>query len=248
LIYTKFFQKVAAISPGVVECLRKGGVPDSRIALIPEAADPVRITPRAERAEIRAALKVGPDDILILGLGALIHRKGFDVLLEALKRMGADSDPTLQVRIAGAGPELDRLESQAEGLGLARRVRFLGRREDVGDLLFASDVFVLPSRREGLGVASLEAQAAGRPVVASAVGGLLYSVEDGATGFLVPPEDAASLAEALRKVVGDADIRRALGASALDRARREFSPGRMVEDYHRLYQDVLDVDVPTTRG
>jgi glycosyltransferase involved in cell wall biosynthesis len=244
LIYTKFFQRVGAISPGVVDCLRKGGVPEDRIVLIPEAADPRRTTPRTERNEMRASLKVKPDEVLIFGAGGLIRRKGFDVLLDALAALDPSARGRVQVRLAGSGPEHEPLEERARRAGLADRIRFLGRREDIGDLFGACDVFVMPSRREGLGVASLEAQAAGRPVVASRIGGLAYSVVDGETGFLVAPESPPELAAGLRKLIEDAALRERLGAAAQERALRSFSPERMVDEYVRVYREILEEKLP----
>jgi len=238
-IYTRLFRRVGAISPGVAECLREGGVPDSRILVIPEAADPRRTTPSTDRAVVREALGVRADEILVLGLGALIRRKGFDILLEALARLDRSISSGVQVRIAGSGEEQIALEKQAAALGLEARVRLLGRREDVADLLGACDVFVLPSRREGLGVASLEAMGAGRPVIASRVGGLGFVVRDGETGLLVPPEDVEALAGAMRRILTDAELRDRLGAGGRARVTEHFTPERMVESYVRLYGEIL---------
>jgi glycosyltransferase involved in cell wall biosynthesis len=121
-------------------------------------------------------------------------------------------------------------------------VRFLGVRDDIGDLLAAADVVVLPSRREGLGNAALEAMGAGRAVVASAVGGLGEAVVDGRTGLLVPAEDAPALAAALERVVRDPDLRNRLAAEGPRRIAEGFLPEQMVSAYERLYQDVLAAD------
>jgi glycosyltransferase involved in cell wall biosynthesis len=239
LIYRRFFQRVGAISPGVRDCLREGGVPEDRIALIPEACDPDRIATRAGREATRAALEVSDDAVLVLGLGALIRRKGFDVLLDALAALEPIRLQAVQVRIAGDGPERDALATQARDHGLEGRVRLLGHREDVGDLLAACDVFVLPSRSEGLGVASLEAMGAGRPAIVSRVGGLGFAVRDLETGLLVPPGDATALAAALDRLVGDAALRERLGDGGRARVRERFDPEGMVSAYASLYEGVL---------
>src|SRR6185295_7064138 len=105
---------------------------------------------------------------------ALVRRKGIDVLLEAMAIL-ANEHGALRLWIAGEGSEREALQTQVAQLGLVSAVRFLGRRDDTADLLAACDIFVLPSRHEGLGVAALEAMAAGKAVVCSAVGGLNYS-------------------------------------------------------------------------
>jgi glycosyltransferase involved in cell wall biosynthesis len=123
--------------------------------------------------------------------------------------------------------------------GLAPRVKLLGRREDVGDLLAACDAFVLPARREGLGVSALEAMYARRAVVASRVGGLADAVVEGRTGLLVPPDDAEALARALTRIVDDAELRARLGANGPERVAEGFLPEQMVAAYVALYRDVL---------
>jgi glycosyltransferase involved in cell wall biosynthesis len=141
--------------------------------------------------------------------------------------------------VAGDGPERAALTQLAGELGLDDRVRFLGRREDAADLLAACDVFVLPSRLEGLGVAALEAMAARRPVVASAVGGLAEAIVDGETGLLVPPDDVDALATALVRLVDDAVLRDRLGSAGPQRIADAYSAQQMVDAYAALYRDVV---------
>ena len=241
LIYEQLSRRTVAISPGVAACLVAGGVPPERIALVPSAVDRARLRAHANRAAVRAAAGVGADELVLLALSALVHRKGLDVLLDAIAAL-ARSRLQPRVWIAGNGPQRTVLTDQAQRLGLTDQVRFLGRREDVGDLLAACDIAVLPSRREGLGVAALEAMAAGRPVVASAVGGLADAVIDGRTGLLVPPEDAAALGAALERLLRDPALRAHLGAAGPARIAEGFLPEQMVESYERLYREILGMD------
>jgi glycosyltransferase involved in cell wall biosynthesis len=237
LTYGRFTRRVAAISPAVAACLREGGIEASKIVLIPEAFDPARIEAQRDRADVRTELGVGEDEILVLGLGALVRRKGFDVLLDAMGRLTPALRSNVQVRVGGE--ERDALRAQAASLGFEGQVRLLGRRDDVGDLLAAADVFVMPSRREGLGVASLEAMGAGLPVVASRVGGLAFGVVDGETGVLVPPEDVPALAAALESLIRDETLRVRMGRSAHRRALAQFSQATMVGAYVELYRSLL---------
>jgi glycosyltransferase involved in cell wall biosynthesis len=138
--------------------------------------------------------------------------------------------------LVGSGPLEDGLRSQADAAGLAGRVVFAGSRGDVPDLLAAFDVFVLSSRYEGLPIALLEAMAAGRACVATAVGGVPEVVTDGVDGVLVPPGDPDALAAALAAVAGDADRRAALGAKAEARAadfRLDAAVARLAAVYDR---------------
>jgi glycosyltransferase involved in cell wall biosynthesis len=238
LIYGHLVQRAVAISAAVADCLADGGVPRERTQLIYEAVDPAQLRPTADRATVRTTLGAQAEDCVLLALAALIHRKGLDLLLDALALLGAQGlQPHLWV--AGDGPERTALVAQAERLGLRTRVRFLGRRQDAADLLAACDVFVLPSRREGLGVSALEAMAAGRPVVCSAVGGLEESVVDGRTGLLFPVADVPRLAEALARVIRDDELRTRLGQAGPQRISEGFLAEQMVEAYGRLYRDVM---------
>lgn len=243
LVYGRLTRKVAAISPAVVRSLIDGGVDPSRIELVPSTIDPGRVATRAGRSATRAGLGVEGDRVLFVALASLVPRKGLDVLLDACARLVA-RDVAFACRVAGEGPEREALERRAVELRLGERVRFLGKRDDVGDLLAACDAFVLPARREGLGVSALEAMAAGRAVVASRVGGLGEAVVDGETGLLVPPEDAPALAEALERVARDTALRARLGAAGPGRVASAFLPATMVASYERIYREVVAASTP----
>ena len=239
LIYERLTRRVAAISPAVADCLVEGGVRAERICVISDAVDPQRLQPSAHRNAVRVALGAGPNDSVVLALAALIPRKGLDVLLDALVRLGGQGLRPV-AWIAGEGPERGRLEDQSSRLGLRGQVQFLGKRADVADLLGACDLFVIPSRREGMGVAALEAMAAGRAVVASEVGGLREAIADGHTGLLVPAGDAAALAQAVAKLLGDGGLRERMGTAGAERVQQKFLPGQMVAAYVDLYRTVLE--------
>lgn len=234
-IYRGLTQRAVAISPAVARRLDEGGVPVERVRTIHSSIDPHAVEPRVGRDALRSSEQVPENAVLLLVLANLVPRKGIDVLLEAL--VGLDPAPLLW--IGGEGPERSALESQAQRLGLAECVHFLGRREDTGDLLAACDVFVMPSRLEGLGVAALEAMAAGRPVVASRVGGLAELVVHERTGLLVPPDDAPALQRALGRVLDDGGLREALGAEGPARIAEGWLAEQMVAAYEALYLELL---------
>jgi glycosyltransferase involved in cell wall biosynthesis len=235
LLYNHAVDRVIAISDGVRRALVAGGVRPDRIRVVPSGIDVAAIAAAAEAGgALRRAWDVGADEILVLAPGGLEPRKGHDVLLRAVAGLVAAGLP-LRVVIAGEGGERARLEDDARALG--GRVRLLGFRDDLPACLAAADVVAMPSRHEGLGVAALEAMAAGRPVVASRVGGLAEVVADAETGLLVPPGDAVALGEALARLVRDAGLRARLGAAGRARVAARYTSAAMAEGTLSCYEE-----------
>jgi glycosyltransferase involved in cell wall biosynthesis len=142
--------------------------------------------------------------------------------------------------LVGEGRERPGLEAQARALGVAERVRFLGHRDDVPELLAACDVFVLPSRYEGLPLSVLEAMAAAKPVVATAIEGTDEVVLHGETGLLVPPAAPSALAQGIRAVLADRALAARMGQAGRARVCREFSTNRMIDEVTGVYDELLD--------
>jgi glycosyltransferase involved in cell wall biosynthesis len=173
------------------------------------------------------------DGPLVGAVGRLVSQKDHDTLLEAA-RLVREQRPAVVFALVGDGELRPKLEARARELGLAGAVTFTGERADVPDVLASFDVFAQPSLFEGFCLSILEAQAAGVPVVATAVGGVAEAVEHERTGLVVPLRDPGSLADAIVRLVDD----RALAARLAEQARRraqEFSEGRMVEATLSLY-------------
>lgn len=237
-LYGRLVQRAVSISPAVDALLEAGGVPADMRQVIPSSVDPEALRPSVEREATRASLQVGPDEILLLAVARLSRRKGIDVLLEALGGL-PDELPSWRLGVAGDGGVLPELRQQCADLRLGGRVTFLGTRHDVPDLLAACDVFCMPSRREGLGIAALEAMAAGKPVVGSAVGGLADAVVHERTGLLTPPGRVDPLRASLQRVLADATLRTTLGEQGPVRIREGFHHEQMVASYARLYGELL---------
>lgn len=244
LLYGVLLRRTAAISPAVRERLIAGGVAAEAVEVIVDAVDPQTLRPVHPRAEVRTRLGAGDEHCVLIAVAALVRRKGLDVLLEAIAGLGAARMCVL-LWIVGEGGERAALEESARRLGVASQLSFLGRRADVADLLHAADIAVLPSRQEGMGVAALEAMAAGRAVVASDVGGLGYAVVHERTGLLVPPENASALASALARLIRDPELRQRLGTEGPRRIAEGFLPEQMTDAYEKLY---LSVATPSLRG
>jgi len=170
--------------------------------------------------------------------GRLEEQKGHDLLFESLGSLLKQGlDFTLVV--AGEGSRRSWLEQQALSLRLAPRVQFVGQLEDVGGLLAAADAVLLPSRWEGLPLVLLEAMARGRPIVASAVGGVADVIEDGVNGTLVPPGDAAALTAALEALHRKADRAWRMGRSAAETVREHYTWFAVVDGFESVYDEVL---------
>lgn len=226
---------VIANSRGLANLARQHA-PDITIGMVPAGADLDAVTPSTHPT------LEGP--LRLLFVGRLVNQKGLDVLFKALSTMKDDQDWSLT--IAGEGPLKDELALAAYGLGINDRVTFRGwlERDHLPAVYEQADVFVLPSRDEGMPNAMLEAMAAGLPVIGSKVAGLEEVVIDGETGLLVPPEDADALARALRVVIEDRDHTFALGQAARTRVVQKFSWDRAADSYMSLLCDSAGLDEP----
>jgi glycosyltransferase involved in cell wall biosynthesis len=200
---------VLAVSDDVGEQLRAAGARDVRLALVPA---PAAAGGTRSRDEVRAELGAGGRP-LVLTAGRLSAQKAHGLLLDASVRL-APRHPAPLVLIAGDGPLRDGLALQIEHGDLP--VRLLGRRDDVGDLMAAADVFVLPSLWEGQPLVLQEALRAGLPIVATDVGGVASLL--GGAGVLIPPGDPDALASAVARILDDAEHARRLAAAAKSRA------------------------------
>jgi glycosyltransferase involved in cell wall biosynthesis len=169
------------------------------------------------RGEARARLGLDADAMVIVGLGRLVPIKGFDLLVRALAIV-VSQVPTARVLLVGEGAERAHLETIAASLGVAGHLRLTGGTSDAAACLAAADVVTVPSRNEGMGRVIVEAMSLGRPVVATAVGGIPDVVTDGECGRLVEPEDVEALAAALIELGRDPALRRKLAEAAAQRA------------------------------
>jgi len=162
-------------------------------------------------------------------------KKGLAVLLQAMA--GLRDRAVAQLLIVGEGPAFPALRALSVRLGLSDRVVFAGVRRDIAGLLPLMDVFVLPSLYEGFGIALVEAMAAGRPVVATAVGGIPEVVVQGETGLLVPPGDPGALGDAIAHLVNHPEQARLMGARGRERACDRFSIESAVTRHENLYAE-----------
>jgi len=227
-------RRTIAISEHVAGFVRELGLaPNSRVRVVPYGIDLTEAVPdAAARAAARTRFGM-PRDAISVGMASrLIHGKGHDLTIEAVRR----STAALDLAIAGDGPLRAELERRSDGA-----TRFLGQVDDVGSFLSACDLVVfptVPALGEGFGLAALEAMAVGRPVIATRVGALPEVVEDGVTGLVVAP-DPEDLALAIGKLAADEDLRASMGLAGRDRAERLFGLDRMVAGTRQVYREAL---------
>lgn len=183
---------------------------------------------------LRARLGLAPDVPLLGAVGRLVPIKDHATLLQAMTAL-----PAVHLALVGDGELRTALQQQAVDLGLADRVHFTGWMSDVAAVNRDIDVAVLSSRNEGTPVALIEAAASSRPSVATDVGGVRAVVDDGVTGFLVPPGEPEALARKVAEVLGDPQLQRRMGAAGRDRVRLRFGHERLLDDVRRLYDELL---------
>lgn len=188
-------------------------------------------------SEVREQLGMPSEWPLIGTVGRLTPVKGFQHFLAAAKLLLQERG-ALGFVVVGDGPLMESLRSEAESLGIARHVYFVGHRDDTYDFMRAMDVFVLPSLHEGIPMVLLEAMALARPVVASRVGGIPEVVQEPSQGVLVPAEDPAAIAAACRKLLDHRLVADQHGQMARQRVEREFSSTLMAQRVWALYQSL----------
>jgi glycosyltransferase involved in cell wall biosynthesis len=235
------------VSEGVRRFSREaGGWRDDRLTVIPNAVD---VAPFDSAVAVpRESLGVPPGAFLTLYVGRLNVQKALPVLLDAAELVIA-SRPDWHLALAGDGPEHDWLRSRlATSPALAAKVHPLGPRGDVPGLLKTADLLVLPSLWEGMPNVVLEAMAARRAVVATAVEGTEDLVIPGETGWLIPPGDAPALSAALLAAASDPERLRRMGEAARGRVEVFHSPEQTVRAYERLWGEILGYDIRSQPG
>jgi glycosyltransferase involved in cell wall biosynthesis len=219
------------------DVLRQEGVPPSKVIVIYNGVEPSDPT-RDELEALRAELDLGARHPIVIVVANLIAYKGHDVLFGALPDLAAEF-PQLAVLLVGDGVERRAFEARARSNGLSHVVRFLGSRHDVTSLLALADVVMHPSTQEGFSNAVLEAMAAGKPVVAAAVGGNVEAIVEGETGFLVRVRDADALAKATARLLRQPTEAGIMGAKARARVQHLFTFSRMVAAHEQTYERLL---------
>ncbi len=233
------FKRVIAISEATRDVLLDRGVEAERLEVIRSAVDADRFAVSSDCAAFRAEFDINDDTSVIAAVGQLIPRKGHRYLLEAAAGLRKRHRNVCLI-IFGEGYLNSQLRAQAAALGIDDCVTFAGFRDDLDDYIACFDVLVHPALAEGLGVATLKAQAAGVPVVGFAAGGLREAVEDGESGYLVPSENVDALETAILELLEDDQMRRQMGRAGKERMQKDFSIATMADRHIEVYESVLN--------
>ena len=237
-IYGRTCHAVVGVSQYIRGLLIDSGVPARKIEVIPDGIDiPPDVPTTPERAKARWKWSIPDDDFVIGMIGGFTPEKGLDIAIKAV-RLLVPRLPSIRLMLAGEAPQEVKDNLSRHASDVRGRIQFLGHLEGLREFLAAIDLLVMPSRAEGLGSAALLAMAHGRPVVASRVGGLPEVVEDGVTGWLVPPGSAEELALAIHRAASDATRIPESGVAARERVR-QFSTDIMVRRTEKLYFNLV---------
>lgn len=188
-----------------------------------------------DKAAYKQSIGLSEDSIMILSIGEMIERKNHEVIIKALGKLQRDD---LYYVICGKGPLKEYLEQLAEQLGIGSKVVFLGFRNDIPELCHAADISAFPSRIEGLGLAGIEAMAAGVPLVSSNVHGILDYVIDGQTGYACAPDDVDGFAQAIDRLASDKSLREGMKDACL-KAVEPFEITNALNVMWTIYREIL---------
>ena len=235
----RYSDSIIAVSESVKRHLTDQGIKESKIRVVHNGVDLLRFQPTDTR-EAKDKLGYDPDEPLLGVFGRLSGEKGQRVAIEAMFLIAKSASPEenefgdAHLAIVGDGKDREDLEASVNALGVRDNVTFTGFKQDVREMMSACDVVIVPSLREGFGLAAVEAMALRKPVVASAQGGLPEIVVPGETGILVPPNDPQALADAVRKLLDDPDLAETMGAKGRARVQEKFALGKQMREVMQI--------------
>lgn len=237
----RYFPKIIAVSEPIKEILAQANLPAHKLDLVRNGVDipDVKLTTEAASA-LRAELGLAPDDLVILNSGRLARQKAQWILVKAasiLQQQGRK----IKVLIVGEGALRAELETQIAQDGVSNCVKLLGFRSDINQLLAISDIFALPSLDEGMPMSLLEAAAASKPIIATAVGDIAKLVHHRDSGLIIPTETPQALADAIVMLADNQAFAQALATSANNRMRADYSSDAMCSRYQSIYRELIKV-------
>jgi hypothetical protein len=232
LINSPITTRLVAVSKRVEDDAVVEGIRPERIVRIANGIDIQKVDP-AEILRVRNGLSVQSDDLVLLSVGRLMYQKGHTLLLKALPTVLAEF-PNVLALIVGNGPLKDDLQAEAARLNISEQVKFLGFRDDVPVLMSAADMFLFPSRFEGMPNSVLEAMGYGLAVIATDVQGVDELIRNEENGIIVPVENTAAISRAILRLANSPEERRRLGRAAHDTIKQKYTLDAMCVQYERL--------------
>jgi len=231
--------KVIAVSEAVREdVIRYDHVDPSKVLVIRNGVDTELFSPERTTGSIRKELGLGGDDTVIGFVGRLVPAKGLTYLLDAFADVRKEIEH-VKLLVVGRGALLSSLQNMAAEKGLQKDTIFAGERGDIPAVLSAIDIFTMSSEQEGLPNALLEAMSSARPSVVTTAGGMKEVVQDGVTGFIVPVRDPAALSRAVKRLISDKELSRAMGVAAREYIEKNFSILATARVWEKLYRSML---------
>ena len=237
--YSTLPDHVVAVSNHVKRYLVSAGISANQISAVMTGIDLNRYDPLRASSDLRAELGLLPDTLLVGTVAILRGKKGHQQILDAAPSV-IERFPQTHFIFVGDGPQHEKLSASIEARKLETHVHMLGLRSDIPSLLFNFNIFLLPTYQEALGTAFIEAGASGLPSVGTNVDGVPEVVQDGKTGFLVPPQNSASLIEPVCHLLSDGELRKRFGTAAVEYVRQHFSIASMVTGMEEVYRNQLN--------
>jgi glycosyltransferase involved in cell wall biosynthesis len=236
-LWIRFFDRIVAVSDEVRKEMVRYKIPEQKIRVIDNGIALERFETAVETKHVKGQLGLDEKVKIIGTVGSLIAEKGHIYLLEAARQI-VDVVKDVKFLVVGDGPLRKPLEEKSEELGIKKQVILAGQRKDIPELLKAMDIFVLPSIKEGLPMALLEAMAAKRPVIATRVGAIPKVIENKDIGVLVEPKDVAGLRDAIMNLLNEPGRMNLLARKGFDRVCKDFSSDEMGKHYLKLYNEI----------
>jgi glycosyltransferase involved in cell wall biosynthesis len=241
-IIINLFDKVIAVSDDIAKELRKRCIFRQKLSTIYNGIDLDKYFLRPNGQKIRREFNINPETKIVGAVGRLTAQKGFEYLLEAASKILATMSKVTFL-IVGEGALKEYLYKKAQELGIQDNVIFTGKRDDMVDVYRSMDVFVLPSIREGLPMAALEALAMVRPVIATNVGGVSSVIRSNETGRLLAPKDVQGLSEAIINFLNNRTEAMLMALKGKELIKENFSSEVMAHKYREVYEELMDVNI-----
>jgi len=236
-----FIKKMITVSFATAEGIdQEYGISKNKFAVIYNGIDATEYDLVMKKKDLKKEVGFKENKIVVTFIGNLYTHKGVNYLLDAIPDVTKEV-ADIHFVIVGDGHLLQELIDQAKGLGIDKKVNFMGRRNDIPYILKASDIFVLPSMREGFPYAVLEAMAAELPIVTTKVGGIPEMIRDGEEGILIKPCDSKALSEAITKINKNRKSAERMGVNARTRVARDFGFSEMITSTLAVYDEAVSV-------